>query len=148
MIRFDRHHMKTCSLRESEAVEPKQLAALLEFIPVFEDPTFCPERIIPVDESELPDVDFMKVVSRFMDACYKNGFVVRFDWEAWEAEGMGYVRTPELLKEADLNGLRRLLTWHVRQNRFVRLHVATMIATGHILQVLKRLNELVIPECP
>ncbi|MEI8139974.1 MAG: DUF6508 domain-containing protein [bacterium] len=132
--------MKTCSIKESEGIEPQQLANLLDFIPVFEDPSFCPAGQIPVDEDNWPDEDFMKLVSRFMDACYKNGFVVRFDWENWEAEAMTYVRDPALLKEADLVILRRLFTWHIRQNRFTKNHVATMIASGHILLVLKSLG--------
>lgn len=134
--------MKTCSRYESEAVEPKQRAALLDYIPIFKDPACCPGHIIPLDESELPDGEFMKTVSRFMDACYKNGFVVRFDWEGWEAEGTRAVNTPELVQAADIAYVRRLLTWHIRQNRFTRNHVASMIASGHILLILNRLREL------
>jgi len=142
MLLYPDMSMKTCSIHETEPVDPKHLAALLDFITVFEAPEFCPGHVIPLDEQELPDAGFMKVVSRFMDACYKNGFVVRFDWEGWEAEGTRYVGTPELLKEADIPCIRRLLTWHVRQNRFTRNHVATIIASGHILLVLRRLREL------
>ncbi len=134
--------MKTCSRYESEAVEPKQRAALLDYIPIFEDPEFCPGQIIPLDECGLPDGDFMTTVSRFMDACYKNGFVVRFDWEGWEAEGTRAVNTPEPVQAADIAYVRRLLTWHIRQNRVTRNHVASMIASGHILLVLKRLSGL------
>ena len=134
--------MKTCSIKESEGLEPQQLANMLAFIPVFEDPSFAPDGQIPMDEDHWPDVEFMKGVSRFMDACYKNGFVVRFDWEHWETEAMTYVRDPALLNEADLGLVRRLLTWHIRQNRFTKNHVATMMASGHILLVLKRLRTL------
>ena len=134
--------MKTCSIKESEGLEAQHLANLLEFIPVFEDPVFCPAGQIPMDEENWPDQEFMKLVSRFMDACYKNGFVVRFDWEHWETEALAYVRDPALLKDADLTVLRRLLTWHIRQNRFTKNHVATMIASGHILIVLKRLRDI------
>lgn len=134
--------MKTCSIKESEGLEAQHLANLLEFIPIFEDPAFCPAGQIPEDEDHWPDADFMKLVSRFMDACYKNGFVVRFDWENWEKEALAFVRDPALLKDADLTVLRRLLTWHIRQNRFTKNHVATMIASGHILIVLKRLRDI------
>lgn len=132
--------MKTCSIKESEGIEPQQLENLLEFIPVFEDPAFCPTGQIPEDEEGYPDEAFMKTVSRFMDACYKNGFVVRFDWEHWETEAMAFVRDPALLNAADPLVLRRLLTWHIRQNRFTRNHVASMIASGHILLVLRSLR--------
>ncbi len=142
MVRCSHKTMKTCSIKESEGLEPLHLANLLEFIPVFEEPGFCPTGQIPVDEDNWPDEVFLKLVSRFMDACYKNGFVVKFDWENWETEALSYVRDHALLKEADLLVLRRLLTWHIRQNRFTKNHVATMIASGHILLMLKRLSEL------
>jgi hypothetical protein len=134
--------MKTCSIRESESITPQHLANLLEFIPALEDPSFCPGGILPLDETGQTDEDFQRIVSRLMDACYKNGFVVRFDWEKWEAEGKNYVHHPELLKEADFNALRRLLTWHIRQNRFARNHFAAMTASGHVLAILLRLREV------
>lgn len=132
--------MKTCSIKETEGIEPQQLENLLQFIPVFEDPAFCPAGHIPEDEEGYPDEAFMKIVSRFMDACYKNGFVVRFDWENWEAQASAFVKDPSLLATADSLVLRRLLTWHVRQNRFTRNHVATMIASGHMLVILRSLR--------
>jgi len=135
--------MKTCSLKESEVLEPQNLANLLEFIPIFEDPAFCPTGEIPMDEADWPDADFMKLVSRFMDACYKNGFVVRFDWENWETEAMAFVKDPALLEKADLAVVRRLLTWHIRQNRFTKNHVASMMATKHILILLRRLRDFI-----
>ena len=138
--------MKTCSLRETEALEPSHIANLLEFIPIFEAPGFCPGHEIPVDEDGWPLEDFVKAVSRFMDACYKNGFVVRFNWEDWESVAQGYVQNPALLKDADMSTVRRLLTWHVRQNRFAKDHVSGMIANGHILAVLKRVRELNPPQ--
>ena len=134
--------MKTCSIRESEGVEPQHLANMLEFIPILEDPALCPDGAIPLDEEGLTDEAFLKLTSRLMDACYKNGFVVRFDWENWEAEAMGFIKDPALLNDADITVLRRLLTWHVRQNRFTRSHVATMIANGHVLAILRRLRDV------
>lgn len=134
--------MKTCSLHETETIEPAHLAAMLEFLPAFTAAGFCPGGEIPVDEEGFPDEGFVKLVSRFMDACYKNGFVVRFNWEAWEAEARGYVQDPGRLKDADLALLRRLVTWHVRQNRFAKDHLATVIASGHIAAILGRLKAL------
>lgn len=133
---------KTCSLHENAAIAPAQREAMLAFIPVLEDPAFCPGHVIPLAEDGLPEEAFIKLVSRFMDACYKNGMVVKFKWEEWDAEAARLRDDPACLEGADLPTLRRLLTWHVRQNRFTRDHVATMIASGHMLAVLKRLKAL------
>lgn len=94
-----------------------------------------------MDDNQWPEADFLKLVSRFMDACYKNGFVARFDWEHWESEALALESDPARLKNADRATLRRLLTWHIRQNRFNRTHLAGKIASGHILALLKRLGE-------
>jgi hypothetical protein len=134
--------MKTCSQSESETLESSHVAALLEFLPVLSAPGFCPGGEIPVDDEGYQDEAFVKLVSKFMDACYKNGFIVKFNWEAWEAEAAAYESEPARLQAADLPQLRRLLTWHVRQNRFAKGHVAIMIAKGHILSILRRLKEL------
>ncbi len=132
--------MKTCSQNESQSIEPAQLAALLAFVPVFEAPAFCPGQVIPMDEDGFPAEEFKSVVSGFMDTCYKNGFVVKFNWEDWGPEAERYTADPDLLKSADLATLRRLITWHIRQNRFSRDHLATQIAQGHILAILRRLS--------
>jgi hypothetical protein len=134
--------MKTSSLHESETIESTHVAALLEFLPVFGAPGFCPGGEIPVDEEGYQDEGFVKLVSKFMDACYKNGFIVKFNWEAWEAEAAGYQSEPARLQSADLPLLRRLLTWHVRQNRFAKGHLSIMIAQGHILAILRRLKDI------
>jgi hypothetical protein len=118
------------------------MESILSFIPILEDPAFCPGHEIPLEEDGFPEESFTRLVSRFMDACYKNGMVVRFDWERWEVEARRYLAEPDRLLEADLLPLRRLLTWHVRQNRFAKGHLASMIAGGHILLILKRMKVL------
>jgi hypothetical protein len=134
--------MKTCSLRESEKIEAGQVEAMLAFVPVFEAEGFCPDHAIPMEEDGLPEEAFLKTVSRFMDACYKNGMVIRFDWENWEGEARGYMAEGTGIQQADLSQLRRLLTWHVRQNRYAKDHLARMIAQGHMLAILRRMKEV------
>lgn len=134
--------MKTCSRQETDGVEREHVEALLGYLPGFEEAGFCPGGVIPLDEDGYPEESFLKAVSRFLDACYKNGFIVRFDWESWDAEARAYLDDPARMAGADLAVLRRLLTWHVRQNRFERDHLAGMIAKGHIGAILRRLRDL------
>jgi hypothetical protein len=134
--------MKSCSLKEDEPLAPRSIEGLLEFMAVFETDGFCPGGGIPLDEEGWPVAEFAAIVSRFLDACYQNGFVVKFDWAAWEAKALEYMHEPALLQSADLAVLRRLLTWHVRQNRSHRDHLAGMIASGHALAILRRLKTL------
>ncbi len=120
----------------------EQIAALLAFLPEFEREGFCPGGVVPLDEDGYPEEAFTQQVSRFLDACYKNGFIVRFDWERWDDEARVYMSTPVRLQETDLVLLRRLLTWHVRQNRFARGHLAEMIARGHVAAILRRIRDV------
>jgi Family of unknown function (DUF6508) len=52
------------------------------------------------------------------------------------------MQDPALLAQADLLTLRKLLTAHVRQDRFIEGHLAQMLENGHISAILRRLREL------
>lgn len=81
-------------------------------------------------------------VNEFMGTLYKENIVFSFDWPGWQKEGVKYFNDPELLKSADILTLRKLLTLHLRKERFCSGHFAEMISSGHILNILKRLYEL------
>ncbi len=134
--------VKSCSRQESDLPTADQVSNLTAFIPLFKDPGFCPGGTMPLAEDGYPDESFLQMVSRFLDACYKNGFIVRFDWESWDAAAREYLSDGARLAGADFPQVRRLLTWHVRQNRFARDHLAEMIAGGHVLAILRRLKDL------
>jgi hypothetical protein len=57
-------------------------------------------------------------------------------------EGEQLVDHPALLSKANLQTLRKLLTAHVRADRFTEGHLAGMIESGHIAMILKRMAEI------
>lgn len=82
-------------------------------------------------------------LKRFLSILRNEGFVVpSFDWARWRDEAQGYVDTPEQLESADLATIQKLLTTHVRLDRFNGGHFAEMIEKGHIQAILDRLEEL------
>jgi hypothetical protein len=81
-------------------------------------------------------------VGRFVKTLYSEGFIVPFDWPAWQEEAKQYLDNPTLLDEADLSTVQKLLTTHVRKDRFVGGHLAAMLDNGHIHAILKRLEAL------
>ena len=89
----------------------------------------------------MPFPVYDSIVDEFVQALYDHGFVQNFDWPGWE-EAQAYVERPELLASADLETCIKLLTTHVRKERFCDGHLAEMITTGHLLAVLHRLEEL------
>lgn len=78
----------------------------------------------------------------FMEALYENGFVVNYDWGAWQGEARRYYHEPERLGSAGLGDVQRLLTLHARKDRFVENHFDWFVASAHARQILARLRQL------
>lgn len=71
------------------------------------------------------------------------GVLVRFDWQAWLADRpQGWTTDPEVLRRAGIDGIRRLLTVHVRRDRFQEGHLQELLRSGWVRQALRRLLEL------
>lgn len=78
----------------------------------------------------------------FVQALYDQQVVFSFDWTSWQEEARRYVSDPEALETADALTLRKLLTTHVRKDRFVEGHFVGMLECGHITAILRRLKEI------
>lgn len=73
---------------------------------------------------------------------YERGLILTFDWPAWSETAESYVDNPELLAEASLDDCLKLLTCHVRSDRFCEGHLGAMLENGHIVAVLRRMREI------
>ncbi len=65
-----------------------------------------------------------------------------FNWGEWQEEAQRYIADPEALQQADLLTLRRLLTTHLRNDRFVEGHLASMMENAHITAILRRMSDI------
>jgi hypothetical protein len=64
-----------------------------------------------------------------------------FDWASWsEAEQL--LSQPDLLNQADIFIIRKLLTLHFRKERFCEGHLTEQISNGHFQRLLRRLRQL------
>lgn len=121
---------------------------LLSFLPVLDQPEFEVGEVVSGDGTEggtltFPYWNYEPQVSRFIQAVYDTGAILwGFDWPAWQEHAVRYVEQPGYLAGADLDICRRLLTTHVRKDRFVDGHVGAMIESGHIVAVLKRIEQI------
>jgi O-acetyl-ADP-ribose deacetylase len=79
-------------------------------------------------------LDFLRVLGQ-------NLFLQPFNWPDW-VEAARLVQNPDLLSRVSLPALRRLLTAHVRADRFNEGHLAAMFENGHLVAVLRRLDEI------
>ena len=122
--------------------------AVLAFLPALEDPgaefTQPPEvegEDRPTNLIAWAPDELTPLAADFKAALYDNGFVEAFDWVSWDGPRR-YHEDPTLLDDADLETVRRLLTAHVRDDRFEQGHFADMLQSGHLQAILRRLAVL------
>jgi O-acetyl-ADP-ribose deacetylase len=122
----------------------EKIDAILEFLPIFDDTEFefGKWQVDNQDEAVSAIFDTHPEVDRFQRTLYENGWIVSFDWPEWQDRAAQYTESIELLQKADLEDLRRLLTTHVRKERFCEGHLSGMYECGHLTAILRRMSEL------
>jgi hypothetical protein len=123
------------------------LDAVLRFLPILSAPGFVPGTEAGGERRAdgvitMPWFDYAPGMQAFVRALYENGWVYDFDWPAWSATAKRYIEEPALLRAADLATIRKLFTTHVRADRFTDGHLAEMARRGHLVALLRRLQEL------
>lgn len=73
---------------------------------------------------------------------YEQKIIIVFDWTSWGDEVKRYQAEPEALARANLLTLRKLLTAHIRADRFVEGRLASVLESGHIAAILRRLKQI------
>ena len=119
----------------------RQLDAVLKFLPIFEQPGYVfGEWHSPA--GQFPYYSMSREVLDFIQALSAQEIIFSFDWPSWQEEAVQYVSDPGAVERADLLTLRKLLTLHVRKDRFVEGHLANMMERGHITAVLRQLKKI------
>ncbi|NPV75315.1 MAG: ADP-ribosylglycohydrolase family protein [Anaerolineae bacterium] len=130
--------------RSDPPLTPENIQAVLKFLPHFEQPDFSP-GVWVTKRGSLPYFDYTSEVLDFIKSLAGNGFIQPFDWMNWQ-EGKQLVNDSALLKNVNLQTLRKLLAAHVRADRFSEGHLAAMFESGHITMILKRMAEIFYPK--
>jgi len=84
-----------------------------------------------------------KVIGEFEQVLHKAGFVQPFDEPAFQLRGAELYSNPQLLSGCALMDLLRLITLHVRKERFSEGNFEEVIQSGYMLRLLVRLREVV-----
>ena len=132
---------------ESQPITADNIDAILKFLPEFEQEGCEFGHMTLMEQTPdgafvLPDCVLGKTGSRFFHALYENGWVVDFDWPSWQDQAEQYYLHPEKLQLVDINTIRRLLTTHVRKDRFCGGHLLSAFKSGHLTEVLRRLQAI------
>lgn len=129
-------------------VSQEQIRAVIKFLPIFESikpEDFSHSVLLPGQEDAcygIGQVEFHPAVYEFIKACYENGFVQPYDWSAWARQAQRYMANPALVASARLVTCIKLITGHIRYERFCDGHLGEVIESGHIAAVLRRLEQL------
>jgi hypothetical protein len=86
-----------------------------------------------------------ETAEQFVGECYAHGWVLAgFDWASWaQTERAQALRDdPAMLASATDHELAQLLTVVIRQSRFVEGALAAAFASGLILRILRRVEQL------
>jgi hypothetical protein len=86
--------------------------------------------------------EYPPTVQEFLDALYLHRFIRSYDWGKWSPQAKAIVSNPEQLERASMITCVKLLTLHARADRFVEGHFATMLTSGHIVGVLRRMQQM------
>ena len=136
-------------MREARLFPDKEaFEAILRFLPVFEAPGYAFGEWEGGGEAEpgvftLPHLSYSPECSEFLQALYTHGWIMLdFDWPHWQEEAGKYWNTPELVEGADLETLRKLLTTHVRKDRFCEGHLLEAFRGGQITAILRRIKAI------
>lgn len=92
---------------------------------------------------QFPWFEFNDGVAKFQQALYDNDWITpSFDWGQWQDTAREYVDKPGNIESADVKVIQKLLTTHVRQERFCEGHLAAMFENGHVVALLRRLKTI------
>ena len=118
-------------------VGPQQIDAVLAHLPILERP-----GCLFGEWDSAGYFVYSPEVNAFVAALSAQDLLFVFDWPSWLEEAQRYLSQPEALEKADLTTLRMLLTTHVRADRFTEGHLASVLQSGHITAILRRLKEI------
>jgi hypothetical protein len=123
-----------------------RIAALVEFLPMLE------RRVAGVWNGgqknadgviQMPWFEYSDDIDDFHRAVGQNGWIdTTFDWQSAGEWVRSFMDQPERLATATAEDIRRLLTAHFRADRFVEGHVASIVESGHMAAIVRRLRSL------
>jgi hypothetical protein len=93
----------------------------------------------PLFEQQAGDQE--RDITMLSDIAYRFGWVLTdFDWSAWAhgPECQRLIQHPEEVQNVDPHTLAKLLTAHLRQDRFCEGHLSSAYEAGHLAAIVRR----------
>jgi hypothetical protein len=115
------------------------LDRVLKFLPYFEADDF---RYVYGERGMI--CTYGEDVTSFVAFLQETDFLLPFDFndEKWSQQAEDYTRNPELIKEAGLEDLRKLMTTYVEKDKDIFGFMVSVVRGEQVLQILQRLRVL------
>jgi len=125
---------------EIPEIKSEEIKKILDFKKEFESKTIQEAFAVIQEPHELYGVEKIR---EFLTELDVSGFNLVFDYQAWmEEQTSGFHKDVTFLQKADLDTLRKLMTSHIRIERFVAGHLKELFDNGYMVAFLNRLEEL------
>lgn len=121
---------------EINSLSKQQIQSLKEYMIIFENV----EGIKNLKNKE----SLQEILYRFEKFLYQNEFILNFDYISWgKTEKVErYIKNENVVKEANLITIKKLLTYHLRMNRFYEGYLFDVIYIGHMSCIIRRLMKI------
>jgi hypothetical protein len=83
-----------------------------------------------------------RLLADFISTLDSHGFTQQFDWQAFVESLNDDIDSTQLLNTADADTIRKIITAHIRMNRFVRGHLESLVLRGYFNSFFNRLEVL------
>ncbi|MBU1014808.1 MAG: hypothetical protein KKG99_17575 [Bacteroidetes bacterium] len=125
---------------EIPEIAPEEIKKILEFKSVIESDSINKALSATNEPYEFYEEEN---ITQFLQQLDISGFNLIFDYQAW-LEEQSYEKLSDLdfLQKADLDTLRKLMTAHIRTERFLTGHLKEQFGNGYMAIFFARLEEL------
>jgi len=130
-----------------EKITGEGIQRILEFVPFFEDSGSAYGKGPTFEDTEDGSLRFLgtafsEKALEFISACYAESFVQPFDWSGWHDQHAEEFDSDAFIRNANLATIIKILTAHIRADRFCEGHLLSVMKNGTILRILKRIAEI------
>ena len=85
--------------------------------------------------------DMESLLCHITQTFYRNELFLAFDWPSWQSTADEFLNS-EVIANASLDDICKLLTLHIRKDRFCEGHLLVVANSGHLYRILLRLQQL------
>ncbi len=121
-------------------IKPEAVENILEYLPFFKDNQ---EELYTYNgEAVLDPYTYHPKVNEFISDLYAGNFIQAYDWMSWRDTARLYMKNLSAIQQTDWENLIKLITYHIRRDRFVSGHLKSALDQQQFVYILERIEDL------